>query len=204
MTDGDNEDHHPAEAVERHQTDYFIFILRVMDCVGSLHRLPHHHFLSIDISRRSCACSLTMLCPSARQTTWNTADNNQMKQDETRRDENETRKDYINSDRDTKTQTRTQNKTQKLFLLFSLPFFLLILLRFLLHQEVVVLTGATVGAGAEAAVAVLAAVVLELFLLALLEPPPPPPPVLLSSLTSICREPSSVPFNSWIAVWASS
>ena len=31
-----------------------------------------------------------------------------------------------------------------------------------------------------------------------------PPPVLLSSLTSICREPSSVPLSSWIADWASS
>lgn len=78
------------------------------------------------------------------------------------------------------------------------------------HQDVVLMGAAAGTAGAATAASVVAtgaaaAVVAEAaaaaaLLLALLEAPP----VLLSSLTSICLDPSSVPFSSWIAVWASS
>ena len=62
---------------------------------------------------------------------------------------------------------------------------------------VVAAAAGVVAAGTTAAAAAAAAA-------ALLPPLFEAPPVLLSSLTSICLEPSSVPLSSWIAVWASS
>lgn len=74
------------------------------------------------------------------------------------------------------------------------------------HQEVV-LMGATAAAAVVAASAapVVAAGTAATAAAALLLPALllEAPPVLLSSLTSICLEPSSVPFSSWMAAWAS-
>lgn len=70
-------------------------------------------------------------------------------------------------------------------------------------SQEVALTGAAEADGADAVEAEATAPPAAVPALLLLETPPAPP-VLLSSLTSICREPSSVPLSSWMAAWASS